>query len=165
MAVEVSIEMFGDLLFRREIRAMRYRAMDMSPVMESIGGDLQSHIEHVFQTEGAWSGEKWAQLTIEYAAARGSAHPILIRDGDMLLEMTNPESISVSDDSVTVEIPEHIKMKAESAQYGFTSRAGKKIAPRKMVNLSVLDDFAFREKITDYLVNGNIGRFESYFTP
>lgn len=165
MAVEVSIEMFGDLLFRYEIRDMRRRATDMGPVMESIGGDIQTHIEHAFQTEGAWGGDKWAQLTIEYAASRGSAHPILIRDGDLLLEMTNPESVSVSDDSVTVEIPEHIKMKAESAQYGFTSRAGKHIAPRKMVNLSLLDDWAFREKITDYLVNGRVGRFEEYLTP
>lgn len=165
MAEQVSIELFGDELFRRKIRKMAYRALDMRPVLESLGEDMQDHIEHQFETEGRASGRPWAPLTIETAARRGSAHPILIRTSELLLEMTNPDSIKVTHDSVTIDIPQSVEMKGESAQFGFTSRAGRPVAPRRMVDFSVLDRWAFGEKITDFLVNGRVGKLEEYFTP
>lgn len=165
MAIKVSIDLFGDEHFRRNINSMARRAIDMRPVMSSIGEEWQDYLEKQFETEGRWSGEPWRQLQPETAAKRGSAHPILNHTGEMVVEMLDENNIKVSHDSVTLELPRGVEEKAEAAQYGFTSRDGTPVPPRKIVDFGVLDHWAMRNKVQDYLVNGRIRPLNEYFTP
>lgn len=162
MADEVKIEMFGDVFFRRRLRKLAFRAMDMRPVMHDIGDDMLQIIEEQFATEGARSGHKWAELRFDTISRRGSAHPILIDSGDMFLEVTDPANKRVTHDSVTINFPMAQKTKLESAQYGFHTRDGggressvEFIEPRRVIDFTDLDHVNFRRKITDFLVSGD----------
>jgi len=161
VADQVTIEVFGDEWFRHRIRSMARRAVDATPVMRSIGEDFLGMIENRFQHEGGIV-DQWAQLTIEYASKRGSAHPILIDSGDMFLALTNPEAVNASHDGVRLDVPESEMLKAESAQFGFTSRSGKKVAPRKFINITPPDRYAMNNKIAHYLTTGEVGHLYDF---
>lgn len=156
MAESVSISVFGDEIFRRKILAMRHRARHMGPILQEVGEDFLTAIEGQFGSEGSRGGTPWADLTDDWWMRRGSKHPILIHTSDMFLKLTDPdESINVTDDSVEILIPEEEYTKAASAQYGFTSRAGRSVAPRPWAVITDADRKAMRDKIADYLVHGD----------
>lgn len=168
MATEVTIEMFGDVHFRYMLRKVARRAIDAQPVMRSIGEDFLAMIENRFQHEGGVV-DKWAQLTIEYASKRGSAHPILVDSGDMLLALTDPENIDVARDGVAFKIPTSQRQKAESAQYGFhTVDSGSRestvrfVEPRPFINITPPDRFAMGNKIAHYIATGEVGHLYDF---
>lgn len=161
MAAEVTIEMFGDVLFRRKIRKMAYRAIDVHPVMADIADDMQNIIEEQFATEGERGGHKWAELKFDTIARRGSAHPILVDSSDMLLEVTDPVHFHARHDGLKVDFPLGPTLqKAESAQYGFHvanqhGYAGVFVEPRRIVEFTDIDRRRFRDKIGDYVAHGD----------
>lgn len=156
MATGVSIQLFGDELFRRRIQAMRYRARDMSPILAEIGDDWIQIAEEQFDTEGRRGGKAWKALARETKFNRGSAHPILIHFGDMFDAIITPSNIHVTDDSVTMRLPIRQHQKAEAHQYGFYNVAAKKHVPaRPWTAFTAMDRKNFARKITDYLVNGD----------
>jgi hypothetical protein len=153
---EIKITLFGDDFFRRKIMLMRYRSRDMSPVLADIGEDWLRITEEQFSTEGKRSGHPWAPLARDTYLRRGSKHPILVDTGDLLIEVSGPDNIDVSDDEVTMKLPEHIRQIGEAHQYGFTNAAtGKPVPARKLIDFTELDRERFRKKITNYLVNGD----------
>lgn len=155
MATEVSITLFGDRVFRRKILAVRHRARNMSPVLERIADEWLDIIEHQFATEGVRSGTPWAKLSRETKFRRGSAHPILVDTGRLLVEMTDPSNVNVSDDEISMNMPGDVV--ARSMQHGFyNARANKQVPARPMVAFTEEDRAKWRGDITDYLVNGRI---------
>jgi hypothetical protein len=157
MAEEVKITVLGDEIFRRKILAMRYRARNMSPVLHSIKDEWLGQIEEQFATEGLRGGRKWAPLARDTVLRRGSAHPILVRSGDLLINVTDPEHIHVSDHELKLELPPEIETVAASHQYGFfNARAGKEVPARPWMVITDLEDRGYRRKITDFLVNGRL---------
>lgn len=156
MADAVSIKVFGDEHFRHKIQKMSLRAAHAEPVMDAIGHDLITIIEEQFDTQGGRGGHPWKKLEIETIARRGSAYPILIDTGELFDELITPGHIHTSDSSVELKLPEAVLQKAESAQYGFTSRAGKKIRPRKIIDLTTFDRKHFRNKISRWLTHGEL---------
>ena len=155
MATEVSITLFGHKFFQRRIRAMRYRARDMSPVLERIGDEWLDIIEEQFSTEGARGGTPWRALSRETKFRRGSAHPILIDTGDLLLETTDPSNIRVTDDEVTLDLGREVV--ARSHQYGFQNqKANRSVPARPIVAFTEFDVKRWRAEINDFLVNGRL---------
>lgn len=156
MADEIKITIFGDVAFRRRIRAVRYRARDMSPILEEIKDDWTNIIEEQFATEGSRTGRKWDRLALTTIIRRGSAHPILIENGDLLINTTDPDNISVSDDSIEMKLPLELLIRAESHQFGFdNARTGDPVPARPFVDFTDFDEERFRKKIGDYLVHGD----------
>jgi hypothetical protein len=154
MPESVSIKVFGDDHFRHKIQKMSLRALDAEPVMHSIGHDFLDIVEEQFATEGARGGRPWAQLKFDTITRRGSAHPILVDSGDMLIEMTGPDNLDISSDSVELKLPANILQKAEAAQYGFAAPNGKPVRPRRMVDFTTFDRHHFRNKISRWLTDG-----------
>jgi phage gpG-like protein len=155
MATEVSISLFGDKVFKRKILAVRYRAKNMSPVLGRIADQWLDIIEEQFTTEGARGGNPWTKLSRETKLRRGSAHPILVETGDLLIEMTDPGSVKVTDDEIRMELPRDVV--ARSHQHGFfNTRAGRSVPARPMVAFTEADRLKWRGSITDYLVNGRL---------
>lgn len=155
MATEASITLFGDKFFRRRILAMRHRAKNMSPILNKIGDDWLNITEEQFATEGARGGVPWTKLARDTKFRRGSAHPILIETGDLLIEMTNPENLRVSDDEITLHLPNDIV--ARSHQYGYHNvRAGHDVPARPMVAFTEVDRLKWRSDMTDFLVDGRL---------
>lgn len=156
MSVEVKIRIFGDDVFRRRIVAMRYRARDMSPVLNHIADMWADIIDEQFATEGKRGGTPWAQLARETYLKRGSKHPILIHTGD-LFEAMGRDNIHVSDDEVTIHWPMGEEVKGAAHQSGyFNVLANRRVPARPTVAFNPNDRRKFREQITDYLVNGNL---------
>lgn len=156
MAEEAVIQLFGDKFFKRKIQAMRYRSRNMSPVLSDIAEDWIVITEEQFATEGARSGHPWAQLARDTYLHRGSKHPILVWTGDLLIEVTGPDNVDVTDDSVTMTLPENIRDIGEAHQYGFTNaRTGRPVPARKIVDFTDLDRERFAKKITKFLVDGD----------
>lgn len=156
MAESISIQLFGDELFKRRIMAMRYRARNMSPVLNDIAEDWLAITEEQFATEGKRSGRPWAPLERETYLRRGSKHPILVDSGELLIEMSGPDNIDVSDDSITMTLPEEVREVAEAHQYGFFNvAAGKQVEARPIVDFTDLDEERFARKITKFLVEGD----------
>lgn len=158
MAESVSIKLFGDDFFRRKILAMRFRAADMSPVLRNVGELWTDIIEDTFASEGVRIlGHRWRKLQPSTISRRGSAHPILVDSAEMLIEMTGPESVRVSDDSVTLELPENVETKAVSHQFGYhNALTGTDVPARPMIGFTPLDRRVFRTMITDYLTEGRL---------
>jgi phage virion morphogenesis protein len=157
MAVEVKITMFGDAYFRRKILAIRHRAKNMGPVLKRIADEWLDVIEEQFASEGSRGGTPWAKLSRDTRFHRGSAHPILVDSADLLLHMTNPENLHVSDDEITLHLPASREVVAASHQYGFFNvRAGHEVPARPMVVFTEADIQKWRGDIADYLVDGRI---------
>lgn len=157
MAVKVSITLHGDEHFVRTIRAMRFRSMDMEPVLDHIGEDWIDIVEEQFGTEGGRLGKKWAALKLDTKIKRGSAHPILIDSGDMFQEFITPSNVKVTHDNVTYELPDGEREKAEAHQYGFVNaHTGRPVPARPIVGFTAADRLRYRNWITDYLVNGRL---------
>lgn len=156
MADSVKITIFGDEFFRHQIRAMRHRARDMSPILNEIGSEWVDIIEEQFSTEGVRSGSKWDELKPATISRRRSAHPILVDSGDMLIEMTGPDNIDVSDDELTMRLPETVGARAEAHQFGFHNElTDTDIPARPMVDFTDFDRERFEKMLQDYLVNGD----------
>jgi hypothetical protein len=154
--VSIKITLFGDEFFKRRITATRYRARDFSSILEEIGEDWIAITEEQFATEGGRSGNKWEPLARDTYLRRGSKHPILVESGDLLIEMSGPDNISVDDMEVTMTIPEGVREKAEAHQYGFTNAAtGRPVPARKIVDFTAFDREHFQHKIQNWLVNGD----------
>jgi hypothetical protein len=168
--VAVSLRLFGDELFRRRILAMRYRARDFSPVLHDIKNDWTDIIERQFATEGAASGRPWAPLARATVLRRGSAHPILVRSGDLLINVTDPDHIHVSDHELTLHPPPEVETRALAHQFGFSnvnainsssaqqvlSGPGMRDVPaRPWAVFTDIDRRRFTGKITNWLVNGD----------
>lgn len=129
MAVEVSISLFGDKIFKRRIQAMRHRAKNMSPVLSKIGDQWLDIVEEQFATEGARGGSPWEKLARETKFQRGSAHPILVRSGDLLIEMTNPQNLHVTDDEISLDLPNDVVARAHQGGY-YNVKAGHSVPAR-----------------------------------
>lgn len=156
MATSVKITILGDDLFRRKIQAMRWRARDMSPILQEVGEDMIDVIEEQFATEGARSGRRWRQLMESTVRRRGSAHPILVETGSLLIEASGPDNINVSDDEVSISLPESVQTRAAAHQYGFTeARGGQHVAARPWADFTEFDRRRWNRKITRYLVEGD----------
>lgn len=158
MAVEVSINIFGDDMFRRGIRRMAFRAIDMKPVLHFVKDDWLRLTEEQFATEGARSGHPWKQLDSSTISRRKSAHPILVETADMLLNVTDPDHINVHDDGVLMELPfGEVLDRAESHQYGYVNAlTGKPVPARPFVDFTPRDRHRWESWLGDYLVNGNL---------
>lgn len=156
MAESVRISIFGDVVFRRRILAMRYRARNMRPVLEEIGEAWADIIEDQFASEGARGGRRWDKLKLSTIFQRGSAHPILVNSSDMLIEMTDPSNFRATDESVYLSLPPEIEERASAHQYGFmNSLTGTYVPARPIIQFTDLDVRYFRDKISDYLVRGD----------
>lgn len=156
MANAVKIDIFGDELFRRRILASRHRARDMSPVLHKIGLKWVGWIEEQFATEGARGGEKWRRLERSTVLRRGSAHPILIDSANLLLDLTDPEHINVSDDTLTLDLPEHSDFIGGLHEHGFPHSRGAPVPARPPIVFTPLDRAEMRRDISDYLANGRL---------
>lgn len=155
MAVQVSISLFGDEFFRRRIWAIRHRARDLSPILRRIGDEWLGMVEEQFATEGARGGSPWAPLARDTKLRRGSAHPILVETGDLLIHMTDPDNLNVSDGELSLHLPATERTKAEAHQYGYENvRAGKHVAARPMVRFTMVDEARWGRKIENYLFDG-----------
>jgi hypothetical protein len=163
MAEDIAINVFGDQQFRLKIMAMRGRAADMSPVLESIGDDWLDIVEETFASEGRRIlGRPWAPLARETVVQRGSSHPILVDTAEMLVEMTDPANIRISGQEITMDLPgvmesSGVGVRAESHQYGYwNQQAEREVPARPMIGFTPLDRKVWNTRMTDYLVNGRL---------
>lgn len=160
MPAEIKLEVFGDILFRRRIQAMRFRSRDFRPVMRHMGDHLIDKVELQFETEGRASApttSPWKQLDPSTISRRRSAHPILVETGDLLIHMTDPENLKIDHDGFRYEIPAVIRTKAESHQYGFhNALTGNHVPARPMVVVTDLMRRKWRREIQEYLMDGRL---------
>ncbi|HEX5782342.1 MAG TPA: phage virion morphogenesis protein [Solirubrobacteraceae bacterium] len=92
MPIDVGVTVTGDEELLAALRAMRRRALDMSPALRDVGDLLRLHFKAQFATEGAQGGKKWAPLTPKYAAwklKRVGPQPILQFSGDLVKSFTS----------------------------------------------------------------------------
>lgn len=135
---------------------MRFRAMDMRPVLDDIADDYVDSVEHAFATEGAGTGWPWKQLERETYLKRGSKHPILVEHADLLLHATDRRNAHVSHDGIQFTFPSSIRTIAESHQYGFFNvAAGHDVPARPIVRVTEFDRIKWKNMITSYLVESD----------
>lgn len=155
MSDKVAIEVFGDDQFVRRMRATRYRARNMRPVMRDIASDFIDIVEEQFATEGARSGSPWPQLKVSTVLKRGNAHPILVDSAELLVEATDESNVRVTRDSVRLVLKGDVEDKAAYAQFGFDHEHAGHVGPRKIIDFTAADRAKFRRRIRNYLLQGD----------
>ena len=68
MFVPVSIQAQGEHVYQTGFQMMERQARDMTIPLSVVGGRLVESVGAQFGTEGAWSGDPWAELTEKYQA-------------------------------------------------------------------------------------------------
>lgn len=92
MPVDVGVHVQGDEELLAALKAMRRRALDMSPAFRDIGDLLRLHLGAQFATEGLQGGSRWQPLRPKYAAwklRKVGPKPILQFSGDLLRSFTS----------------------------------------------------------------------------
>ena len=91
--VRFRLEVAGQVQMDRGIARFADGVADYRPLWPIIEDDFYAQVKDQFKTEGAEGGEKWAELTPEYAGwkeAHYPGKPILQRTGDLISSLTNP---------------------------------------------------------------------------
>lgn len=156
---KVSIEMFGDRMFSRELINIAQRSLDFSPVLKRIGLKWTEWIEQQFGTEGVrFNGVRWQGLSFRTIKARGGAHPILFDTGDLFDDMTSPSSVSVTDHTL------HLNLSDYAQEIGGYHQAGTSRMPeRTILNFTEMDRQEMNEDLSEFLFypRNAAGRFVS----
>lgn len=156
MSVAISFTLLGDEVFADDIEQMGRRAGNMSPVLSKIKDQWIDWVEEQFATEGKRSGHPWAQLQRDTVFRRGSAHPILVRSADLLLEATDDNNYVVNDANIFLFARDEVSRYGEFHQSGFTSRAGNPVPARPPFDFTIADKEWMYENIQDFIVFGRI---------
>lgn len=83
----------GQVEMDRGIARFADGVADYRPIWPVIADDFYAQIKAQFATEGAEGGEKWAELSPEYAKWKEvhfEGKPILQRSGDLMASLTSP---------------------------------------------------------------------------
>lgn len=115
MFVPVTISTNGEAIYSRGFDMLASESRDMTVPLSTIGGRLLEDVGAQFGTEGAWSGNPWAQLSDKYAKWKDAHVPGLPKlvgikrtgdvgarpqsyaaSGKMRAELLDPASIRVS---------------------------------------------------------------------
>jgi phage gpG-like protein len=91
------LEVAGDVAMDRGIARFADGVADYRPIWPVIEDEFYAQEKDQFRTEGEEGGDKWAELSPEYAgwkAAHFPDKPILERTGDLVESLTNPNSVN-----------------------------------------------------------------------
>jgi phage gpG-like protein len=86
------LEIAGEVQMDRGIARFSDGVTDYRPIWPSIEDDFYAQVKDQFKTEGAAGGEKWQELSPEYAgwkAVNFPGKPILQRSGDLMKSLTS----------------------------------------------------------------------------
>lgn len=122
---------------------------DLTPLMQAIGGVLESSTTERFTTKQSPNGEYWANLMSSTVArktnANGDKGGILVESGDLMRSIT----YHANKDSVTVGTPETYGV---YHQFGAKKRNGEDMPARPFLGLSNDDKQDIYAMINDYLM-------------
>lgn len=115
MFVPVQINTNGEAIYARGFDMLETQARDMTIPLSTIGGRLLEDVGAQFGSEGAWSGNPWAQLSEKYAKYKDQKAPGLpklvgmkrtgdigqrpqtyARSGKMRVELLDPGAVHVT---------------------------------------------------------------------
>jgi hypothetical protein len=150
-AVSIRVTILGDKAFIHDIEAISIRAGDMSLVLEKIKDRWIDWIEKQFESEGKRSLEPWPQLSRETVLRRGSAHPILIRTADLLLETTDESNYWVTDSTIIFNARDEVEQYGRFHQSGTT-----KMPARPIIDWNVWDRLWMMDSLEDFLFHGRL---------
>lgn len=81
MRIDISV---NDQRVRSALRRVGAVASDLTPAMRAVSGHLVASAHTSFERESSPAGAPWAPLSPVTVKRRGSAHPILRVEGDLL---------------------------------------------------------------------------------
>lgn len=87
------MEVAGQVQMDRGIARFSEGLADYRPIWPVIEDDFYAQVKDQFRTEGEEGGDRWKELTPDYAGwkeAHFPGKPILERTGDLLSSLTNP---------------------------------------------------------------------------
>lgn len=93
--MRVVIDVDGDKQVDRTLLRLAGRVIDAKPAFERIHQDLEQAEARQFRSEGGYASGGWAPLAPATVVQRGSAHPILVRTGELRDSLTGQASGSV----------------------------------------------------------------------
>lgn len=99
--MRIEVIALGETVFSRDLLRFGDNANDLTDQMREVAVILRQASERQFQTEGAYTGEKWPELAVSTQADRvrhgyPPKHPILVRTHrlmDSLTRAADPEHI------------------------------------------------------------------------
>lgn len=146
---DVVIILLGDEVFADYLEDVGDRGVSLRPVMTSVIDKIVDWTEEQFATEGARSGNAWEQLARDTIFRRGSAHPILVRDADLLIQTTDESNFTATDDTIELSLPER------EDEIGFYHQHGTVRMPaRPIYDLTPADEDEIHDMIEDFLMHG-----------
>ena len=148
----VSIQVFGDKQFDREIMAIGRRAVVMTPVYEELGWFLSYRVMMPqFETEGARGGERWAAnepATDARKAKLGQPLKVFQATGEL------KESFKLWDDNNIFEAtPEYLKW-GSASEHGLFHQPDQK--DRKVFELTEADRVEIVETMHRFVIFGEV---------
>jgi len=95
MAVEINIEVFGEMIISRRLMRLGERAVDAAPAFEEIATLFYDSGKLQFSSQGAWASNGWApdkQATVTAKIAQGFSALTLQKTGAMMQSLTSSEA-------------------------------------------------------------------------
>lgn len=138
MAVEITIEIFGEKAISRRLLRLGERAVDATPAFEAIAGLFYESEKKQFDSEGEWASGGWAPLkqsTIDDKLRAswfgGTSERILQRTGAMMRSLTE------SDGPFSRQVigPDFVELESTVPYGKFHQFGTSKMAMRKPVEL------------------------------
>ena len=144
-----------DQRVRRALRRVGRAASDLTPAMRAVAGHLVASAHTSFERESSPDGTPWAPLSPVTVKRRGSAHPILRVDGDLLRSIIGDWGRDFAEAGTGDVRATPLHFGAQRGAFGVTSRGGPipwgDIPARPFLGLWPEHADAIRRDIVDYI--------------
>lgn len=124
----IEIELHGFDEAEKSLRGFAATMLDLRPFWPLVVPLFIEWMGEQFQSEGAWGGEAWAPLSVDYAAYKAQAHPgrsILIASGALRSAASKPKR-TATPSSLTLTI---VDPKIEFHQDGTETMPARPVIP------------------------------------
>lgn len=135
MAVEITIEIFGEQIISRRLLRLGERAVDATPAFTAIAGLFYESEKEQFASEGGWASGGWVpdkQSTIDAKVAGGYSTLTLQRTGATMRSLTEPGA-PFSKESIG---PDHVDLESTIPWGKYLQKGTSKMPMRKPVELN-----------------------------
>jgi hypothetical protein len=106
--IPIRFKLGDTTVYSRAFEMLGRQAADLSVPLREIGEMLIVDIGHQFQSEGAWGGSSWAELSDKYSIWKEQHYPgmpLLVASGDMRAAMLDPaQTLTVSPNLLVYEV-------------------------------------------------------------